>query len=120
MINKDYIYVGLIAVLAVSLGFIQFTGTDGYEYYMSSDTATVQYSCDSPLMKSDCINGLKACNEDTGVCTRCYYDLTNGRKYKSCSEGWAVYSFNPTPSDSTQCLQQRCTNKDGIDLCVCV
>lgn len=46
------------------------------------------YSCESKGIVSDCVNGVKACNEDTGICTRCYYDVNNGRAYSYCSEGW--------------------------------
>ena len=48
------------------------------------------YKCDiKPEYISDCVNGLKACKDD--VCTRCYWNEDNKKKYEYCKTGWLQY-----------------------------
>ncbi len=60
----------------------------GANELLNNDEPVTLYGCESTGVISDCVNGIKACNEATGICTRCYYDADNGRKYKNCAEGW--------------------------------
>jgi len=68
---------GFVLVLAT-------LGSAGLTTLLNQDNPT--YQCESKGLISDCINGVKACSG--GICTRCYYDPENTRKYEVCSEGW--------------------------------
>lgn len=72
--------VGIIALITAILG-----GMAG----MSLDPELTYYKCDSKGLVSDCINGVKACDDD--ICTRCYHNATNSYQYKYCREGWQVF-----------------------------
>lgn len=87
-LDKTKLTYGSLAVVAIISaivgGVLIFEDSTGTTYYLSYDGAQAIYECSIPLMKSDCINGLKT--EDT----RCYYNPDNGRNYKVCSDGWKI------------------------------
>ena len=77
MQTKEKLTTGFLILLSV-------LGSSGLTTLLDSDRST--YECVSKGLVSDCVNGVKACNG--GVCTRCYYDPENTRKYEYCKEGW--------------------------------
>jgi len=106
MQTKEKLTTGFLILLSV-------LGTAGLTTLLDSDRST--YECVSKGLISDCINGVKACKD--GICTRCYYDLDNTRKYEYCKEGWAekvkeLESITPVPSGSGAqkylCDQTKC------------
>ena len=83
--KKDMTYGSIIIALIITCGVggvLIFEDNEGTTYYLSSNESVPKWQCLDPLMKSDCINGIKA----TGK--RCYYDPNNNRKYKNCASLW--------------------------------
>ena len=78
------------------------------------------YVCESKGLVSDCINGVKACTGS--VCTRCYYDPENTRKYEYCSEGWekVVKELEPIPTTPSDVPSQSSARKYLCDQTKCV
>ena len=83
-------YLGIIIIAMI-------TSTGVNQLFDSGEPVTL-YSCESTGIVSDCVNGIKACN-DQGICKRCYWDETNTRRYKHCAEGWKDHfiTFGPDP-----------------------
>lgn len=86
--TKDMTYGSIIVICILSLtGVLIFEDSEGSTYYLSQDGAIANWTCEDPMMKSDCINGVKA----EGV--RCYYNPDNGYKYKNCKGLWSEIEF---------------------------
>jgi len=100
--------VGFIVLMAALL-----SGTAG----VVLTPETPLYDCGSKGLTSDCINGVKAC-DDNGICTRCYWNETNSRQYEYCREGWTERAIENELINTSINPYKICIKYEGQEACV--
>ena len=102
--------IGFVVLLTALLG-----GTAG----VIIDQDTPYFQCKSKELVSDCVNGIKACVNDT--CTRCYYNESNNFQYEYCKEGWIDYSIEGLNIEPAKLVEYEiCIRKEEQEACIAV